>query len=152
SHARGARHVANRNALRQLQSGDYDDNRRTAVRCTESADPLPVPDCSAIRQIRPSDGPRPSYQMATAIPPDTTASPVEWERPILHVQIDLGAGRIAHVVNVHLKSKLASTIPGQKIDNFTWRSVSAWAEGSFISAMKRVGQALQARLLIDDLL
>jgi endonuclease/exonuclease/phosphatase family metal-dependent hydrolase len=104
-----------------------------------------------IRQIRPSDGPRPSYQMATAIPPDTTASPVEWERPILHVQIDLGAGRIAHVINVHLKSKLASTIPGQKIDTFTWRSVSAWAEGSFISAMKRLGQALQARLLIDDL-
>jgi endonuclease/exonuclease/phosphatase family metal-dependent hydrolase len=104
-----------------------------------------------IRQIRPSDGPRPSYQLATAIPPDTTASPVEWERPILYVQIDLGAGRIAHVINVHLKSKLASTIPGQKIDNFTWRSVSAWAEGSFISAMKRVGQALQARLLIDDL-
>jgi endonuclease/exonuclease/phosphatase family metal-dependent hydrolase len=104
-----------------------------------------------IRQIRPGDGPRPSYQMATAIPPDTTASPVEWERPILHVQIDLGAGRLAHVINVHLKSKLASTIPGQKIDTFTWKSVSAWAEGSFISAMKRVGQALQARLLIDDL-
>ena len=83
--------------------------------------------------------------MATAVPPDTTASPVEWERPILHVQIDLGAGRIAHVINVHLKSKLASTIPGQKIDNFTWRSVSAWAEGSFTWGMKRVGQALQVR-------
>jgi endonuclease/exonuclease/phosphatase family metal-dependent hydrolase len=104
-----------------------------------------------IRQIRPADGPRPSYQMATANPPDTMASPVEWERPMLHVQIDLGGGRIAHVINVHLKSKLASTVPGQKIDNFTWKSVAAWAEGSFISAMKRVGQALQARLLIDDL-
>ena len=52
---------------------------------------------------------------------------------------------------MHLKSKLASPIPGQKIDNFTWRTVSAWAEGSFISGMKRLGQALQARLLIDSL-
>ena len=30
-------------------------------------------------------------------------------------------------------------------------SPSAWAEGSFVSAMKRLGQALQARLLIDRL-
>lgn len=101
--------------------------------------------------IRDSAGPRPSYQMATATPPDTTANPVEWERPMLYTQIDVGSGRTLHLINVHLKSKLASTIPGQKIDNFTWRTVSAWAEGSFISSMKRVGQALQARLLIDGI-
>jgi predicted extracellular nuclease len=102
-------------------------------------------------QIRPSDGPRPRYQMATADPPDATADLVDWERPMLYGQIDLGATGTLHLINVHLKSKLASTIPGQKIDTFTWRSVSAWAEGSFISSMKRVGQALQARLLIDRL-
>jgi endonuclease/exonuclease/phosphatase family metal-dependent hydrolase len=101
--------------------------------------------------VRDSAGPRPSYQMATAIPPDATASPLEWERPMLYTQVDLGGGRTLHVINVHLKSKLASTIPGQKIDTFTWRTVSAWAEGSFISAMKRLGQALQARLLIDSI-
>jgi endonuclease/exonuclease/phosphatase family metal-dependent hydrolase len=100
--------------------------------------------------IRDGAGPRPSYQMATAIPPDFTANPLEWERPMLYTQIDLGAGRTFHLINLHLKSKLASTIPGQKIDSFTWRTVSAWAEGSFISSMKRVGQALQVRLLIDD--
>jgi len=101
--------------------------------------------------IRDSAGPRPSYQMATANPPDSTANPVEWERPMLYTQIDIGFGRTLHLINVHLKSKLASNIPGQKIDNFTWRTVSAWAEGSFISSMKRVGQALQARLLIDNI-
>lgn len=101
--------------------------------------------------IRDGTGPRPSYQMATANPPDTTANPVEWERPMLYTQIDIGSGRTLHLINVHLKSKLASNIPGQKVDNYTWRSVAAWAEGSFISAMKRVGQALQARLLIDEL-
>ncbi len=101
--------------------------------------------------IRDSSGPRPSYQMATANPSDSTANPVEWERPLLYTQINLGFGRTLHLINVHLKSKLASTIPGQKIDNFTWRTVSAWAEGSFISSMKRVGQALQARILIDNI-
>lgn len=99
--------------------------------------------------IRDSGGPRPSYQMATASPPDTTANPVEWERPMLYTQINIGVGHTLHLINVHLKSKLATTIPGQKSDNFTWKTVSAWAEGSFISSMKRVGQALQARLLID---
>ena len=101
--------------------------------------------------IRYSAGPRPSYRMATANPPDSTANPVECERPMLYTQIDIGSGRTLHLINVHLKSKLASSIPGQKIDNFTWQTVSAWAEGSFISSMKRVGQALQARLLIDDI-
>src|SRR5437764_8892238 len=76
----------------------------------------------ATQQVRDSDGPRPSYQMATAVPPDTTAAPLNWERPMLHTQIDLGAGRNLHLINVHLKSKLATTIPGQKIDTFTWRT------------------------------
>jgi endonuclease/exonuclease/phosphatase family metal-dependent hydrolase len=104
-----------------------------------------------VEQIRDSDGPRPRYQMATASPPDLVADLLNWERPMLYTRIDVGGGTIAHVVNLHLKSKLASTIPGQKIDDYTWRTASAWAEGSFISAMKRVGQALQTRLLIDRL-
>ncbi|KKO20496.1 MAG: endonuclease [Candidatus Brocadia sp.] len=101
--------------------------------------------------IRDSSGPRPQYQMATANPPDTLANPIEWERPMLYTQIRVATGMNLHLINVHLKSKLASSIPGQKLDNSTWKTVSAWAEGSFISSMKRVGQALQARLLIDDI-
>lgn len=101
--------------------------------------------------IRDSTGPQPSYQMATATPPDAEANPVEWERPMLYTQIVIENNRILHLINVHFKSKLASNIPGQKINNFTWRTVSAWAEGNFISSMKRVGQALQARLLIDKI-
>jgi predicted extracellular nuclease len=101
--------------------------------------------------IRDSAGPRPSYRMATANPPDPTANPVEWERPMLYTEFDIGSGRTLHLINVHLKSKLGSNIPGQKIDDYTWRTVSGWAEGSFISSMKRLGQALQARLLIDNI-
>ena len=106
---------------------------------------------ASTRVIRDSEGPRPSYKMATANPPDLTASALEWERPMLYTQIDVGGGLLLHVINVHLKSKLPATIPGQKVDNFTWRTASAWAEGSFIAAMKRVGQALQARLLIESI-
>lgn len=70
---------------------------------------------------------------------------------MLYTTINIGSGRTLHLINVHLKSKLASAIPGQKLNTYTWRTVSAWAEGSFISAMKRFGQALQARLLIDNI-
>ena len=70
---------------------------------------------------------------------------------MLYTQIDIGSGLTLHLINLHFKSKLASNIPGRKIDSFTWRTVSAWAEGSFISSMKRLGQALQARLLIDEI-
>jgi predicted extracellular nuclease len=97
-----------------------------------------------------SQGPRPAYRVATADPPDPTADPLEWERPILYAQVDLG-GRRLHVLNLHLKSKLATTITGQKLDNFTWKTPAAWAEGFFISSMKRVGQALQVRLELDRL-
>lgn len=106
---------------------------------------------SSTEIIRDNSGPRPSYQMATADPPDTTANKLEWERPLLYTQIDLGTGKTLHLINVHLKSKRASNIPGQKINNYTWRTAASWAEGSFISAMKRMGQSLQARLLIDDI-
>ncbi len=101
---------------------------------------------------RDADAGRPHYQFVTAIPPDDAADAIGWERPMLHTQIDLGCGRRLHVINLHMKSKIATSITGQKIDNFTWRSVSAWAEGSFVSSMKRVGQALQVRMLIDDIM
>lgn len=107
---------------------------------------LPV---KSSRIIRDADGPRPSYRMATADPPDTTTGPLGWERPILAAELMLPDGRTLHVLNVHLKSKLATDIPGGKLDQFTWKTPSAWAEGSFLSAMKRVGQALQLRLELD---
>jgi endonuclease/exonuclease/phosphatase family metal-dependent hydrolase len=107
------------------------------------------PFAGAAQIIREGSGPRPSYKMATADPPDTTADPVQWERPMLYSQVAIAPEMNLHLINVHLKSKIASDIPGQKINDHTWKTVSAWAEGSFISSMKRVGQALQARLLVD---
>jgi endonuclease/exonuclease/phosphatase family metal-dependent hydrolase len=93
-----------------------------------------------------------SYRRLTASPPDEAAVEITVERPILYAQVELEGGRRLHVINVHLKSKIPTNIPGQKIDNFTWRSTDAWAEGSFISSMKRMSQAVEVRRLVDQIL
>jgi endonuclease/exonuclease/phosphatase family metal-dependent hydrolase len=94
---------------------------------------------------------KPQYRKVTAIPPEPNAKDVQWERPIFYAKVDLGNNRTLHVINVHLKSKLPTSIAGQQINSNTWRTASGWAEGFFLSSMKRVGQALETRMLIDQL-
>jgi endonuclease/exonuclease/phosphatase family metal-dependent hydrolase len=94
----------------------------------------------------------PRYQRLTAIPADAGPVEVGMERPILHVQLQLPDGQPLHVINVHLKSKIPTPIPGQMIDTYTWRAADAWAEGVFLSSMKRMAQALEVRRLIDQIL
>ncbi|MCC7046023.1 MAG: endonuclease/exonuclease/phosphatase family protein [Alphaproteobacteria bacterium] len=74
-----------------------------------------------------------------------------FDRPIQYAALALPAGRSLHVVNLHLKAPLAATIPGQKLSAFVWKSVAGWAEGYYLAALKRNGQALEARLFIDGL-
>jgi endonuclease/exonuclease/phosphatase family metal-dependent hydrolase len=102
------------------------------------------------KQIR-GEGLRPSYRKVTAIPPEPNAEEITWERPILYVKIALGNNRTLHLCNVHLKSNIPTTVEGQMSDQYTWSSVAGWAEGYFISSMKRVGQALGLRILIDEI-
>lgn len=75
---------------------------------------------------------------------------IRWERPIFYTRIQIMAGIELHVINVHLKSRNPTNISGQR-DGFAWRSVPGWAEGYFLSSMKRVGQAFEARILIDQI-
>jgi endonuclease/exonuclease/phosphatase family metal-dependent hydrolase len=91
-----------------------------------------------------------SYRKATAVPREEVEE-VSWERPILHARIAPDDDTVVHVVNVHLKSKLPTDVSGQKLDAFTWKTASGWTEGSFLSSMKRVGQALETRMLVDEL-
>lgn len=105
---------------------------------------------TASRQIKHELTPRPAYKKVTASPPETEADPVTWERPIQYAAIDLPNNSTLHVVNLHLRSKIPSHIPGQR-DGFRWRSIAAWAEGFFLSSVKRVGQALETRLFLDTL-
>lgn len=76
---------------------------------------------------------------------------VRWERPLFYVKIKIDNQHIIHVINLHLKSRLATNISGQKINSYAWKTNAAWAEGYFISSMKRVGQALETRLFIDKI-
>jgi endonuclease/exonuclease/phosphatase family metal-dependent hydrolase len=95
--------------------------------------------------------PAPRYQKVTAKPKEDEAKEVTWERPTLHATIKLNADIMLHVINLHLKSRLPSYIEGQQVNTYTWQTASGWAEGFFLSSMKRVGQALETRMLIDKL-
>jgi exonuclease III len=104
------------------------------------------------KQFKHVYAPAPQYKKVTeAGTNNEEADKVTWERPILYAKIALDQSMTLHVINLHLKSKIPSFIEGQKVDQYTWRTASGWAEGFFLSSMKRVGQALETRILIDDL-
>lgn len=95
----------------------------------------------------------PQYRMVSAQPKQAAAEAVTWERPVLHAVIELEDGREIEVINLHLKSKLPTDIPGGKDPNnrFVWKSAIACGEGNFLSVMKRVGQAFEARFLVEKI-
>lgn len=78
-------------------------------------------------------------------------SKVRWERPLLHTTIELDEGRRLEIINLHLRSPSGSYIEGQKKGPFSWKSVPGWAQAFYLSSLKRTGQALEVRLLIDRL-
>ncbi|WP_339719194.1 endonuclease/exonuclease/phosphatase family protein [uncultured Paraglaciecola sp.] len=90
------------------------------------------------------------YRKATALPVET-AKEISWERPILYAQVQVPDIGLVHVVNLHLKSRISSSVKGQKVNNYTWKSAAGWAEGYFLSSIKRVGQALETRILVDEI-
>jgi endonuclease/exonuclease/phosphatase family metal-dependent hydrolase len=106
---------------------------------------------AASRQLKHDLVPQPAWRMVTAVPPAPAPGDITWERPILHVTLTIPGQPALHIVNVHLKSRLPSDVPGQRRDQFSWKTASGWAEGSFISAVKRLGQALETRILVDQL-
>lgn len=92
------------------------------------------------------------YRRVTSVPAETEATAVTWERPILHVEIAHPSLGALHVLNLHLKSRLSTTVKGQKKNQYEWKSAAGWAEGFFLSSMKRVGQALEVRVVVDQIL
>ncbi len=93
----------------------------------------------------------PRYRPATARPAAEAGEAVAWDRPILAAEIDVPYGGPLHVINLHLRSPLAAVVAGQKESAFVWKSTAGWAEGFFLAAVKRAGQALEARLLVDEI-
>lgn len=103
------------------------------------------------RQIRNHLIPSLMYRPITAVPSVNEPKPVGWERPILIAKINLPWNQDLHVINLHLKSKIPSVVDGQRINAYKWKTSGGWAEGYFISSMKRVGQALETRILVDQI-
>lgn len=103
------------------------------------------------RQVRHDLVSPPAYRPATAQPPADAPAPVEWDRPLLYARLAVPRAPALHVINLHLRAPLAAFIPGQKLAPFVWKSVAGWADGFYLAAMKRTGQALEARLLVDRL-
>ena len=106
---------------------------------------------SARRQVQHDFVAPPHFRTATAEPPSDGPEAVRWDRPILHVEVEAAPGRTLHVIIVHLRAPLSAAVAGQKTSAFSWVSVAGWAEGFYLSALKRNGQALELRLLIDKI-
>lgn len=85
--------------------------------------------------------------------PNAPATPVliEWDRPLLYLRLDVGSDKPLHLINLHLKAPRAAYVDGAKDSPDHWISTPGWAEGFHIASMKRTGQALEARLFVDQL-
>jgi len=105
----------------------------------------------SMRQLRHELMPPPSHLLQTAVPHAATPTPLLFERPLLVTEHGAGGRRLT-VINVHLRAPLAAPVPGQKLAPFLWRSVGGWAEGLYLAALKRNAQAVELRLLVDELL
>jgi len=101
------------------------------------------------REILHQITPAPVYQLVTENPQREPRA-IRWDRPLFYCRVTAPFGQI-HLLNAHFKSKIPTPIPGQGPENFRWRTASGWAEGFFLSSMKRVGAAIEARMFIDQL-
>ncbi|MCQ0969274.1 endonuclease/exonuclease/phosphatase family protein (plasmid) [Paracoccus sp. TK19116] len=104
-------------------------------------------DIREVAQINGEIVPNPLYQRTVA--GDPQPRPLEWERPLLWLRVATPTGVEMHILNAHFKSKLATPAADLMEDRFTWKLAAGWAEGFFVSSMKRVGAALEARAVID---
>jgi endonuclease/exonuclease/phosphatase family metal-dependent hydrolase len=77
---------------------------------------------------------------------------VRWDRPVLEVHVTCPDGAPLVVFDAHLRAPIAAHVEGQKLASLRWRSAAGWAEGYFMAAIKRVGQALELRKHVDRIL
>lgn len=72
---------------------------------------------------------------------------INWDRPLLRASVTTPGGHSLHVVNLHLRAPRPAPAPTARGSG----SGRAIVEGQFIAAMKRDGQALEARLYLERL-
>lgn len=84
-------------------------------------------------------------------PRDDGATPepvaIEWDRPALYAAIELPNALVLHVLDLHLRAPRPAPVATARGAG----SSKSHAEGQFVAAQKREGQALEARLFIETL-
>lgn len=80
---------------------------------------------------------------------DIAPPPIEikWDRPFLYVEIEIPGGRTMHVFNLHLRAPRPAPVPTAR----GLGSSRSLIEGQFVAALKREGQALEARLFAETI-
>ena len=104
------------------------------------------------REIRNAMMPPLKYKISNACPPCPDPIDVSFDRAVLLSAVRMSDTAKLSIFNVHLRAPLATPIAGQKESAFVWKSVSGWAEGFFISGLKRSAQALETRMMVDCLM
>jgi endonuclease/exonuclease/phosphatase family metal-dependent hydrolase len=147
-------------ALNELRQGTHYENHQITHTTTSSGKPYAERNLVVLsrfpiletKQYMNDKVSAPEWKKVTARPEEEPKK-VRWERPILHVTIKLANGKKLHVINLHLKSKIPTPITGQIDPNnrFRWLTHGGFSEGFFISSIKRIGQALETRLLVDEI-
>jgi len=100
------------------------------------------------RQVRHHFVPPPLHRSVTG--DNSLGEAVEWERPAQYLVLELAGGRVLHLINVHLKAPSAAFVAGRKGGGI-WQGLGAWAEGFYLSTLKQAGQALEIRLLLEQI-
>jgi endonuclease/exonuclease/phosphatase family metal-dependent hydrolase len=100
------------------------------------------------REVLHEFSPPPEYNAVTETP-DAGSRAIRWDRPLLYCRVRTPTGLTLHVLNAHYKSKNPTPITGQGPENFMFRTAAGWAEGFFLSSIKRVGAALETRIFLD---
>lgn len=90
----------------------------------------------------------PAIHQVLAVP-GSELKTITFERPVLLTDIDIGSRAPLSVINVHFRAPIAAAIAGQKEAPFVWSTVAGWAEGFYLAGLKRSGQALETRLLVE---
>ncbi|HUS96280.1 MAG TPA: endonuclease/exonuclease/phosphatase family protein [Hyphomicrobiaceae bacterium] len=107
---------------------------------------------AAARELMHKHVPPIGYTPVTARPLPTEPQYIRFDRPVLCAELTLPSGERLTVFNAHLRAALASPVTGQKRSAKVWNSLGGWAEGLFVSAIKRAAQALDLRLEVDSIL
>lgn len=78
-------------------------------------------------------------------PPELAGEPQSWDRPLLWAELELPGGRALTLVDLHLRAPRA--VPPR---DATDPLAGGWAPGFYRAAIRRLGQALEARLLVES--